>query len=74
MSQSTLDKAQAAKQSAFQRFAKLGKVAGVGITRVGGRYAIKVNLSEPPDPEVELPTEIDGVPVRVEITGTIRPR
>jgi len=69
-----LDKAQAAKRHAFQRFAKLGKVAGVGITRVDGRYAVKVNLMEPPAPDVELPTEIDGVPVRVEITGAIRPR
>lgn len=74
MSESTLDKAQAAKRTAVQRFAKLGTLAGVGITRVDGRYAIKVNLSKPPDVDFELPTEIDGVPIRVEITGTVRPR
>ena len=52
----------------------MGKVTGVGITRVKGEYAVKVNLTEPVDPGVELPTEIDGVPVRVEVTGTIRAR
>jgi hypothetical protein len=69
-----LDKAKAAKRSAFRRFEKLGKVTGVGITRVNGEYALKVNLSEPVEPGTELPTDIDGVPVRVEITGTIRAR
>ena len=69
-----LDKAQAAKRSALRRFEKFGKVTGVGITRVNGEYALKVNLSEPVEPGTELPTDIDGVPVRVEVTGTIRTR
>lgn len=69
-----LDKAQAAKRSALRRFQKLGKVTGVGITRVKGEYALKVNLSEPVEPGTKVPTEIDGVPVRVEVTGTIRAR
>ena len=46
----------------------------MGITRVKGEYAVKVNLSEPIEPGTELPTDIDGVPVRVEVTGTIRAR
>jgi hypothetical protein len=74
MSEVTLEKARAAKQVALQRFGTLEKVVGVGITRVGGEYAIKVNLSEPVGPETELPAEIDGVPVRVEVTGVIRAR
>jgi hypothetical protein len=69
-----LDKAQAAKRSALRRFQKLGKVTGVGITRVKGEYALKVNLSEPVEPGTKVPTDIDGVPVRVEVTGTIRAR
>ena len=69
-----LAKAQAAKRSALRRFEKLGKVTGVGITRIDGEYALKVNLSEPVEPGTELPTDIDGVAVRVEITGTIRAR
>ncbi len=70
----SLDKAQAAKRPARQRFQKLGKVTGVGITRVKGEYAVKVNLSEPIEPGTELPADIDGVPVRVEVTGAIRAR
>jgi hypothetical protein len=74
MPEITLDRVRAAKETALRRFTKLGKVVGVGITRVRGEYAVKVNLSEPVQPGVELPTEIDGVPVRVEITGPIRAR
>ena len=74
MPRTPLEKAQAAKRSALRRFEKLGKVTGVGITRVNGEYALKVNLSEPVKPGTELPTDIDGVPVRVEVTGTIRTR
>ena len=69
-----LNRAQAAKRSALRRFQKLGKVTGIGITRVRGEYALKVNLSEPVEPGTKVPTDIDGVPVRVEITGTIRAR
>jgi len=74
MPQISLDQAQAAKRSARRRFEKLGTVTGVGITRVDGEYAVKVNLSEPIEPGVDVPADIDGVPVRVEVTGIIRPR
>jgi hypothetical protein len=74
MSEVTLEKARAAKELALQRFRAIDKVVGVGITRVGGEYAIKVNLSEPVGPETKLPAEIDGVRVRVEVTGPIRAR
>lgn len=74
MPQISLDRAQAAKRTALERFEKLGKVTGVGITRVGGEYAVKVNLSEAIDPDIDVPTDIDGVPVRIEVTGVIRPR
>jgi hypothetical protein len=74
MPEVTLEKAEAAKQAALQRFQTIGKVVGVGITRIAGEYAIKVNLSEPVDPGTELPTEIDGVRVRVEVVGVIRAR
>jgi hypothetical protein len=74
MSHISLERAQAAKKAALQRFRKLGTVTGVGITRVRGEYAVKLNLSGPIDPGVELPSDIDGVPLRVEVTGSIRPR
>ena len=74
MSRISLEQAQAAKRTALQRFKKLGHVTGVGITRVHGEYAIKLNLSEPVGPGVTLPADIDGVPLRVEVGGMIRPR
>jgi hypothetical protein len=70
----SLDRAQAAKRVALKKFEKLGRVSGVGITRVEGEYAVKVNLTEAIDPSVKMPAEIDGVPVCVEITGPIKPR
>jgi len=65
----TLDQARAAKATAKRQFKRF-KIVGVGITRVGGEYAVKVNLSEPPAPGAKLPTEISGVPVRVEVGYT----
>ena len=70
----TLERARAAKRTAQRLFETVDIVVGVGITRLSGQYAVKVNLSGPVAPGTELPTEIDGVPVRVEVTGAIRPR
>jgi hypothetical protein len=67
-----LDAARAAKAKARSLFSGLAKVNGVGITRAGGRYAVKVNCESLNVPETELPDEIDGVPVVVDITGPIR--
>jgi hypothetical protein len=70
----SLAQAQAAKKSAVRRFENLASVTGVGITRVRGHYAVKLNLCEPIRPGVKLPSDIDGVPLKVEVTGPIRPR
>jgi hypothetical protein len=74
MAAATLESARAAKSAARKIFASLAEVVGVGITRVGGGYGVKVNLRAAPAPGVELPAEIEGVPVRVEVVGTIRKR
>ena len=74
MSQISLERARAAKKTALQRFKKLASLTGVGITRVDGEYAVKLNLSEPIEPGVTFPDDINGVPLCVEVTGTIRPR
>jgi hypothetical protein len=74
MSGTSLKKARAAKKRAVAEFSHLACVTAVGITRVGDDYAVKVNLSEPADPGMQLPAEIDGVRVCVEVTGKIRPR
>ncbi|HEX2078996.1 MAG TPA: hypothetical protein VHG08_14835 [Longimicrobium sp.] len=72
MAHVTLDEARAAKPVVLQWFSRLGEVVGVGITRVRDDYAVKVNLREPVGPGIDVPSRIEGVPVRVEVTGTVR--
>lgn len=66
--------ARAAKVKAFSVFSHLAKVNGVGITRVGEGYGLKVNLAEHPPEGIELPKEVDGVPILVEFVGRITRR
>jgi hypothetical protein len=47
---------------------------GVGITKIGEDYALKVNLREPLPPGVSAPERIGDVPVRVEVVGRITKR
>ena len=68
---STLDRARAAKARAHQVFSELADVVGVGITTIGSEYGLKVNVSSPPSSSTTLPSEVDGVPVRVEVVGKI---
>jgi hypothetical protein len=65
----TLEEARAAKIRAKEVFHKLADVAGIGITRLETGYGIKVNLQKQPSPQVSLPSELDGVPIQLEITG-----
>jgi len=70
MTPRTLDEARAAKTAASTLFGSLAVVVGVGITRVGEGYGLKVNLRE--QAKGPLPTEVAGVPVQVEVVGAIR--
>jgi hypothetical protein len=68
----TLEQARAAKAVALKRLRRVRSVVGIGITRVGGEYALKINLREPLARGVRLPADVDGVSVRVEVVGVIR--
>lgn len=68
-----LDEARAAKERAKSLFAGRASVVGIGLTRVGDGYGVKVNLEAPPPADAGLPETIDGVPVRIEVIGTVRP-
>ena len=74
MNPHTVEEARAAKKRAMDVFKGLGTVVGVGITKIDGGYALKVNLREQPKRSVTLPDSVDGVPVRVEVVGPIRKR
>jgi hypothetical protein len=74
MKGASIDAARAAKARALEVFGRLGEVVGVGLTRVDDGYGLKVNLRAPVTPGATLPESVEGVPVRVEVVGRIRPR
>lgn len=74
MAHISLDKARAAKKVAQARLEAAGQTAAVGITRFDGEYAVKVNIATAHGADAGVPTQIDGVPVHVEVVGTVRKR
>ena len=69
----TLDSARLAKAKLTSILATARNVVGIGITRVGGGFGLKVNLSDR-DESVTVPSEVDGVPIVVEVIGRITKR
>jgi hypothetical protein len=71
----SLKDARAAKGPTAKVFGKLVGDVAVGVMRLDGdRYGLKVNLTEEPPDGVSLPSEVEGVPIRVEVVGRIRKR
>jgi len=70
----TLEDARSAKAEAKRQLAAKADVVGVGLTKAktGGGYAVKVNVKKMPAEPV--PETVQGVPVVVEVVGTIRKR
>jgi hypothetical protein len=64
--------AREAKDKAKILLENIPQVCGIGITQVEHQYAVKVNLDDDLDPAHSIPNEIDGIPVVVHRTGTIR--
>ncbi len=74
MNAPTLEHARAAKQKLAEALAEVDGVVGVGITKVDGHYAVKVNLRQRLDDPKMIPGDVDGVPVQCDIVGEIRLR
>lgn len=74
MSVASLDQARAAKSGAKRRLARHGRIVGIGLTRVGEGFGLKVNFATAPRASESLPDSIDGVPVQVEVVGPVRKR
>ena len=72
MDDPTLEAARRVKGLAREVASRRGQVTGVGIARVGGAYAVKVNLRD--TPPTDLPRQIEGVSVVYERTGPVRAR
>jgi hypothetical protein len=68
----TLEQARAAKAKAESLLSRNRRVNGIGVTRRGKGWGVKVNLSGAT--RANLPSEIDGVPVLVELVGKIAKR
>lgn len=65
--------ARAAKAHLVEMLSKHSAVNGVGMGRVGSGWVLRVNLLSA-DPAVRrgIPTEVDGVPVHVQVVGPVR--
>ncbi len=66
-----LERARAAKALLAERLRGQESVVGVGLQRRGDGFGVKVDLREA---GLEVPAEIDGVPVAVDVVGRITPR
>ncbi len=66
----TLEAARAAKARALVQFVGVPEVNGIGLSRRGDGYVLKINCET--QPSVEIPNSIDGVEVITEIVGIIR--
>ena len=74
MQASSIDEARAAKAKAVELLKDSPAVVGVGIAKLARGYGVKINVNHETDEAPSLPKSIDGVPVRVEVVGTIRKR
>ncbi len=69
----SLERARQAKQHAADLFGRFGTVVGTGIISIDGGYGIKINLLDQPAEDLVLPERVEGVPVKVEVVGSVRP-
>ncbi len=71
MTPATLEQARAAKQKLLEQLRGHAGLRGVGIALLDGGYGVKVNFDAPP-PAGLVPDDVDGVPVIVDVVGSIR--
>lgn len=69
---STIEEARAAKAKLRGLLAGMPELRGIGIAKIAGGYAVKVNLSRPPAPNT-IPDDVDGTPVIVDVVEEIHP-
>jgi hypothetical protein len=74
MAKVSIDEARRIKPKAGEVARRAASVAGVGLTKVGDSYAVKVNLADQPAASAQLPKTIDGVSVVYEVVGRIAKR
>jgi hypothetical protein len=70
---SSISEARSAKDQAKRELADVDGVVGIGLTKQGEGYAVKINLNHAVKPGT-LPKRVQGVPLVVEIVGAITKR
>lgn len=65
----TYQAASSAKAKLTEMIEERAEVCAIGIAILDGGFGVKVNLVRPAEPPI--PSELDGVPVIVEVTGGI---
>jgi hypothetical protein len=68
----TYDQARRAKEHAAEIFDRYASVVSIGITQADDGFALRVGLEAPPSDPHRLPDKVDGVPVQVNVVGTIQ--
>lgn len=68
----TIDAARAAKVQLKACLAGVPGIVGVGLTRKGSCYAVKVTLQD--DHRSQVPDSVAGIPVVVEVVGRVKKR
>lgn len=66
----TRDEARVAKAHALASLRWIPGLTGIGLVRANGGYGLKVNL-ESDEQAVNVPKQVDGVPVCVEVVGRV---
>lgn len=67
----SLAEAREAKEKAKEIFPRLGSVNGIGLTRQGDHYAVKVSFEAEPLDWSRVPKDIGGVPVVCRVVGPL---
>ncbi|HKR65043.1 MAG TPA: hypothetical protein VJZ00_15020 [Thermoanaerobaculia bacterium] len=73
MTAATIERARAAKAVIAALFENVTEVCAIGITARDGGYAVKVNVTDACARSLQIPGEVDGVPVIVTVVGDILP-
>lgn len=66
-----LEAARQVKERAKEIFSRYGSVNGIGLTRLEGHYAVKVNFESEPLDRANLPHDIEGVPIVIQVVGPL---
>jgi hypothetical protein len=65
----TFSQAEAALPEVKSSFEEFGTVVYIGVTPIGDGFGLKVLLLNPPQTGSVIPTAVNGVPLKVKVTG-----